>query len=225
MSVPKLLSLLNEEAIAFVRMDVLSARDPREGRLTHLEQEQLQSGNLPPSQDHLRGILPANLFSRTFQHIEEAAVTGNFVNCWNQNDHEPAQLWASYASETEGVAIKSSIDRMITAFRDYEHLIYCGAINYVDYSTTSHFSGNSFSYVFRKQIQYQSEREVRLCIQKHPEYDPDELLIKSVPCHLSVLIQEIRLAPFAPAYVNEALEGVIRRFLPNVRILPSDLGA
>jgi hypothetical protein len=66
-----------------------------------------------------------------------------FLNCWNEDAHENVALWNTYASAAGGVAIKSSLNRILQALHpDDSGLIppdelHAGRVRYVDYATAT----------------------------------------------------------------------------------------
>jgi len=119
-----------------------------------------------------------------------ASKQNNVVNCWHMNEHESAAMWKLYASAGQGVAIRSSIDRLLqslpagrashptdgsagirlladTSNRDSRGVskviaIDFGPVTYADYSdpVLTRRPGSREEY-FRKRKSFEHEREFR----------------------------------------------------------------
>jgi hypothetical protein len=48
--------------------------------------------------------------------LNQATVRNNAVNCWHMSEYESAAMWKLYVAAGQGVAIRSSIDRLIRCF-------------------------------------------------------------------------------------------------------------
>lgn len=132
----------------------------------------------------------------------------------------PAQLWALYASEKDGIAIKSSVTELKNALGSSSKDIFIGSIDYQIDSEAQTPRVNLFGPVYRKRIEFSHERELRLSAIRGPEsspsnktvhiYDREKSLsslprVISIPVEPNEYIDEIRVAPFAGEWVVDAI--------------------
>lgn len=155
-----------------------------------------------------------------------------YVNCWHMSDYEPAGLWAAYASESEGVAIKTTMQRLTNSLRQSEAYIYAGCVAYANYDKEIMPEGNGFYSIYTKRREFESEREMRLSTLNHPvsrsegteknqnENNPDIVFQR---CNLKDLIAEVRVAPFSEEWIVTAIQKLTENFLPDVPIRPSTI--
>lgn len=135
--------MLRTGALHFTRTDKLEAFDRFEGSL--------------PSQNY-RSLTPALRSS-----IEDLRAH-RLVNCWHAREHETHGLWQSYVPTGEGLAIRTSIDRLQGALRVTLHPVYAGLVMYIDYDTTVLPDDVlNFLYLY-KRLYFEDEREFRLVI-------------------------------------------------------------
>jgi hypothetical protein len=118
MDFPKFVSMLQQKALWFTRLDQFP--DPYEGRLTKPTADFFE-------QTKWRGGVHYEKFR---QH--------RCVNCWHLNDYESAAMWELY-SKADGVAIRSSLSRLLQSFPETVPVRQWGIrgdpVTYVDYDT------------------------------------------------------------------------------------------
>lgn len=237
MSVTKFVSLLSAETLVFPQVALLASRDPKEGQFTNLDHQiasQIDQDDTVAEQvgKHIGGDKPLDIKTvrriageRLLSFYNEMGPKTHYVSCWNMSDHEPAQLWSMYASETDGVAIKSSIPKISKALSNAEQKIYLGSIKYQNYDHVQMPVGNLFFPIYHKRIEFINEQELRLCILHHQDggdfrYDGESNYatfdhyppVISVPCDLKELISEIIVAPFADPWVVDAIENLVAKY-------------
>jgi hypothetical protein len=153
--------------------------------------------------DQYEGIPIGNHFEKSIKLIKMYnSITNNkyleairmfrqkvYVNCWNQKEEESFLLWKCYANIKNGVAIKSTYQRVKKYFAKYNldlPLFFC-CINYGD--TLSNKS--DWSVVFTKRKIFSEESEFRIV---HSPNDITELGIE-IEGDMESLIEEVVLAP------------------------------
>ena len=121
MDFTKFVSLLSTKALYFARADTLG--DPFEGSLTKRNRDLrpifLQSigfgtDEFPDAAQNLAEIL---------QRIRNI----NLVNCWHENTYESEAMWKIYAREKDGIAVKTTFERLRDSFICDED-IYIGTV-------------------------------------------------------------------------------------------------
>lgn len=92
------------------------------------------------------------------------------INCWHISEYESYLMWAYYAQDCKGVAIKTTVDRLLnslSAFRLQENYevenIYWGNVKYIDLHQ-ERLKGGMLERFFYKHRVYESENEFRVMI-------------------------------------------------------------
>jgi hypothetical protein len=101
MDLSRLLSVIDKGALFFPSVATLSEVDPYEGEpaLARIRAAQAQGA------DELRKL---RLQCEVFKHL-------NLFNCWHMNDGESDAMWKLYVKGSEGVAIQSTVGRIISS--------------------------------------------------------------------------------------------------------------
>src|SRR5258708_501151 len=100
MDFTKYVSLLQSSKLFFPQMSQLE--DKYEGSLTAIEPEDLARS------DNLAGML---------QPVSQQYRDVSAVTCWHMNKGESAALWKLYLSNNEGIAIQTTVQRLLTSLR------------------------------------------------------------------------------------------------------------
>ncbi len=153
MDLAKFLSMLESGAINFTRVDYLG--DPYEGSSTVATAEAaktMQFADGKPASHHFK--LWREMLS---------------VSCWNQSEVESDGLWNRYVKEGAGLAVQTTVGRMVDAFAaagpsdpDARTPVYAGRIRYVDYAKADWPMDNVFWPFVHKRLEFEYEREVRV---------------------------------------------------------------
>ena len=203
MDFTKFVSLLEKQALFFPRADKLG--DPFEGSVTKVNEAVrpiLYKDKV--TEDALLGL------SQFMKELPRFML----INCWHGNAHESEAMWRIYARETDGLAIKTDFNSFKNSFTCSEE-IYIGSVNYVDYD--SHFipEGILFYPYLHKRKSFEHEREIRAIVWEMPtnahsfDWTRDICDIgKYYKVDLSLLIQEVVVAPFAPDWFLELVKSV-----------------
>ncbi len=236
MDMAKFMSLIDQSALFFPRMDKLDAEDPFEGFFTPMNVTadvfvEYDSGSQPPSKEQILSILRARQDLRRAVH---AGRSRTFVNSWHLQEHESAGMWRLYSKSNEGVAIESSYDRLIKSFESYKDFeIHVGMVTYLDYRKELIPTGNLLLPSMHKRKSFEHERELRALIwtPQHGKNSigPDEInlfeahggLVVSVD--LNVLISRVFVAPTAQPWVHDLLKSVLVKYGLKCSIERSDL--
>lgn len=171
-----------------------------------------------------------------------------YVNCWNEESHENVALWSMYTSPSGGVAIKSSPSLIVKALEldtsglERPDQLYMGRVRYLDYSTATIPGDNANWPVVHKRIAYHFEHEVRLALWPQrllravePTLPPGESSVVAaaaiapagydVAVDPDILIDTVVVAPEAPAWLLELVEGLSGRYGLAAPVARSDLDA
>lgn len=205
MNFSKYISLLKKRSLWFCRTDRFV--DNHEGSLSvpTAERFELHDKSLGKAKE-LREFAR----SMGYRSYEEMARVRRYqtrkdtaLNCWHISDRESAALWELYSSE-EGVAICSTIGRLMEALRDCEDKIYIGKVRYIDYSTYEFPEDvDRLAPYIHKRLSFHHERELRVIIrrQRSAQFEPG---IKSpgmyVPVDLKRLLANVFVSPRGPRW-------------------------
>lgn len=216
----KFLSLLKDEQLFFCRLDKLE--DRFEGTLPKASNEDfnsfyqhLNAGNYFDRQLTKEDIQAEIKFDLEFREKLKAI---NCVNCWNQYEYESYALWKVYSDLNQGIMIKSSFKRIISAFSEAEEKVICSRVRYIDHEKDSIDIGNTITPIVHKHRAYSYESEVRLIHEVEQkgwvhdwENEEFENGVK-IKVNLSELIDEIIISPFAPIWFKGLIEDLINRY-------------
>ena len=207
----KLLSLLETKTLYFSRSDKLN--DPFEGSITKPALEEMKK-EVP---------LPAQ---KVFHSFKEKA----FLNCWHLSEYESEAMWKLYSYSNLGIAIKSSVGRLIKSFTIEERYdIYIGEVNYLDYEKDFFNYGNIFCYFFNKRKSFEHEKEIRALVShaiKNPKRKANESYDGfgvNIKVDLNELIENIYVSPFSPLWYHDLVISVLKRYNTKFDVLQSSL--
>ncbi len=158
--------MLKKKSLYFCRADILS--DKFEGSLSIKEVEQRKdqfydlvkySPKLNPEQ--------ANK-DMTEEHKKQKL--GSYLNCWHINNDESATMWESYVKDNEGVAIRSTCEKIHETLRVVDENLGISKVRYIDYDNEVFYHKTEYpieSYnllvpLLHKRIEYKSENEFRI---------------------------------------------------------------
>jgi hypothetical protein len=219
MDFTKFVSMLKERSLYFTRPD--SFEDTFEGSLSAptIAAQESQNPKTP-------------LFARNFgisilkEHFAAMRLQ-SAVNCWHVNDAESAAMWRLYLKSDEGIAIQSTVDRMIASFRDYLEDIHIGSVRYINYDSEQIPTNYELFPLLYKRASFRHEQELRAIIVRRAFLDSSEGQGKSlfrdpkretfargehVPVSLGDLIERIYVSPTSPEWVRELVEAVARKY-------------
>ena len=166
----RLLSMVRFQAGWFSRVgalqDEFEGTNPRGGRAIILE---LAKNSPFVEKSKAMGLWDAMLASTSDAgRSAEGGRIGYVVNCWFLGNGEKAEMWKTFGDDGAGIAIRSTITRLSSAFyipEDYNLVSRVGRINYVDFETHECANGNDATEVaLLKNKKYENENEVRVMI-------------------------------------------------------------
>ncbi len=130
-------------------------------------------------------------------------------------------MWKLYLKSDEGVAVRTTCDRLSRCFRDETtYNVFIGSVEYVDYERVIIGDSNVLQQFFIKRLSFAHEREVRALVSPiyqtpsapdiQPEPEPPNGLALSIDC--SLLIEDVYVAPGTPDWVKEAVQSILSKF-------------
>lgn len=245
MSVAKFVSLLSSSAIYLSNIYSLRPRDPLEGSYpipnaidrarikTDDEYARLAIGNISEENGYsnlrkMRGKHGGNIDQNHYCHV-------TYVNCWYMGNRELAFLWSVYASESDGVAIRSTIGRLRHSLtgKHGDSDIVVNPIKYVDYDSYKVPTGsnsNLFHIQYLKRLEFEPEKELRVGMLVYPDDftgDPDCLPTTktragySVSCDVEQLVERVVVAPLCASWLTAVVANLAQKYGLGCCVKPS----
>lgn len=172
MDFTKFVKMLRSDSLYFARADLLG--DPFEAAYTRPMEKEYSAAlaystqeinRLCTTQEEIREFMENGL--RVFLDAQAKEGSKSFyVNCWHINANESAAMWKLYMKSDEGVAIQSTVGRLIESAKQSTENIYIGEIQYIDYNNDSFSSWNGFNAIVRKRQSFAHEQELRAVMWK-----------------------------------------------------------
>lgn len=152
-----------------------------------------------------------------------------YSNCWTKADFDEYVLWGSYASLQEGVAVQSTVLRLISALDPSDpRSVYVSNVQYIDYTLDYSFQltggiANMIAPHFSKRPYFCAEKELRAMYWNTDgrfNNSPEGLLFK---VDLNKLIEKVYVAPFSKPWYRDIIEGLIRKYGLKKEVLRSGI--
>jgi hypothetical protein len=122
--------LLERRALWFSRLDTLE--DPYEGLPPRpLIDDMWSSATKAPEADRQDRIDTARHNTRAFGMGREVLA----VSCWHASAVESAAMWSLYARMGEGIAIRTTVDRLGQSLIEETPRVHGGLVRYVDFES------------------------------------------------------------------------------------------
>jgi hypothetical protein len=218
----KFVSLIHRRALYFSRADLLG--DRFEGSMSR--------ANLrlrPEVYRHMDEGFRQRLFEQIAKGTR-AYLARTFVNSWTMADYESVALWRMYVGQTNGIAIRSTFERLRASLdASYPESIHVGMVKYLNWDSDWTPEGNTLYPFVHKRRSFDFEHEVRGVIQpmdvKDDKVDlsprPEPGLY--VPVDLDQLLVEVRLDPVSGPWFAELVASVLNHYRVNIPVRQSDL--
>ena len=146
----KFVSLFSRAELYLTNVEVLSKEDPQEGLVSvpnYRHREWTSIADLtadervglcfrPVSDEEMRVQFENERHTREYwlrrRFYDRRALQ---ISCWHMNDYESAAMWAQYAANSHGIAIKSSYRRIVASLSSSPHQLCAGLVEYLDWNT------------------------------------------------------------------------------------------
>lgn len=224
----KFVSLLSKKALYFVTVEKLSEDDKFEGALPDAVASLFLKARETKIKEFEKFLGPSSQFLNEMKKMKKQPLWNEFfkkhvlVNCWHMNDVESVAMWKLYAKTLlvdEGVAIRSTYERLMNSFRNYTDPVFIGKVNYIDYRKDGFPIDNALYPSVFKRRSFEYEHELRACIFKFPFEGKGE----NIPVELGELIEKIYVSPTAEDWFKELVESVVNRYDLRKKVCKSDL--
>ena len=217
MSFAKFMSLLEgQETLFFPRLPNLD--DEHEGRIAEGTIQQFRKRKEMAESDEEREKIEQNM--RRIIGLQERFRELLYVCSWNQNKVESLTMWRSYLDNAEGVAIKTTFERLTEAFAAADEEVHVGKVQYVNVEDFEGDWTNALNHARIKRLAFRDEREVRAVVVQEEITDPGI----HVRVDLSTLVQSIVVAPDAGEWMQDLVEAaVVKHGIDVGKIAPSKI--
>ncbi|WP_285250876.1 DUF2971 domain-containing protein [Pseudarthrobacter sp. fls2-241-R2A-168] len=219
---PRFLSLLEEEAIPFIRLDQM--RDKWEGAYTQANLE--RNSKLYRPFAYLDG-LPVSR--------REKMLRTEHINCWHESPEESAAMWDIYQRDGRGVAVRTTWGDLKASLGS-ENVIYGARVKYADYKSELIREDNLYYALMNKRKSFAHEREVRLITStakrevRHDEKTNSRTthyasgpIVLPVAMDLNRLISSVYVAPDAQPWIAALVTKIVKRYGYDFEVRQSDL--
>jgi len=209
MDIIKLLSLVQKKALYFSQVRKIAEKyDSHEGKYPRETFEAYRRNG-----EQLAKLFNAKEMADTHYRskktlrklMSEDIYDDMYINCWHTSEIETNFMWSLYTERNLGIAIKSTVERLINSLKGYEDEIYFGMIKYGEkiVPTKSHFSA-----LIHKRINFKEENELRAIIWKKWNREIKSIGI-NVPSDINILIESIYVRPKTPDYLIEIIKDLL----------------
>ncbi len=196
-------------------------------------------------EDPFEGVFKLKDYDTTKNMFSDQQETKKyyFLNCWHINENQSDAMWKIFLATKNGIAIKSTIGKLIESLENSKDDIFISKVYYRDYENVTFnelmfeeqnktFGGmggsiNQFNY---KRISFEHEKELRLYYIDLPiphaiknGIPREPLTHKRVNINTNKLINEIVIAPFADNWFKDLVEKVISRLNFDFKVKKSNL--
>jgi hypothetical protein len=195
MSFAKFISILDKNALFFSRSDKLD--DAFEGTFPKTN---IMHGDDPFMIPEMRSL------SMQFRGMV-------CLNSWYISEYESEGMWHRYSKPDEGIAIQSTISRLIRCFKDTDYEINIGKVKYIDYEKECIPTWNATYQFLYKRKQFENERELRATtILSHPRELKDYEMGIYVPVNINILIEVVYLSPKVQKWFCELVKSIMEKY-------------
>lgn len=158
------------------------------------------------------------------------------INCWHLSEHESEAMWKLYLKSNEGIAVQSTVKRLIDSLdADPRLIIHVGMVNYIDYLRDPIPSDNYLNPFLHKRKSFEHERELRALAANSKISEGDtfpgltaENFVKEgvlVSANLDCLIESVYVAPTSPPWITHLVSRVVSRYGLKKEVFRSSLEA
>ena len=217
MSLFKFIDLLKTEELHLARMDKFE--DIREGSLPFDIYKQMYSNM------EIRILKNEKEIEIASHNANIARTMSTYINCWTSNEKESYALWKIYLDNTDGVAIKSTKERLNKALSLYKGKFDIDEVQYIDFNDIDYFKRKHQTKIAAdriKDLPYKYENEIRVIyvdktikIEIDKKINPIEIKVasfKKLKVNLDTLIQEIYVPPYASKGFERVIKDIIGKY-------------
>lgn len=212
MSLSKFLYLITQERLYFSRLD----------KFEDIFESEVPNLNAIGAYDEVRQ-------KKSFKKLSKIIRLITYATCFHINEYESAAMWKLY-SENAGIAIQTKIGNLVNAFNEEENDIYIGRVQYIDEQKELAERVDNLGLTFLKRKSFMYENELRCTIVFSDDYicydhwEKEERMIGyNAKVDLNVLIEKVYISPYAPSFLFDVVNDIIKKYGLNIPVIKSDL--
>jgi hypothetical protein len=128
---------------------------------------------------------------------------------WHRNDTESVSMWKVFLNQSDGIAIKSTYNKLKSSFSETTENIHIGTVKYNEDSCDIIRFDGPIDLIVQKRKIYEYENELRaIVIPRLPFSDPGIY----ININLDILIDEIVLSPGTQPWLFDLTKGILERY-------------
>lgn len=198
-TLPKFLNLLSSSSLYLCRQDKFD--DSFEGAMTKKDEEFFE-----------------NKSSGITKGMKGDSLGCTYSTCWTKSDVDEYVLWNSYASLKDGVAVQSTVLKLILSLDPNDNRsVYVSNVQYIDYESDYSFQltrgiANMIAPHFSKRPYFEAEKELRAMYWDTDgrfNNTPEGLLFK---VDLNELIETVYVAPYSMPQYRDDIEELLLKY-------------
>jgi len=238
MDLDKFESLLKNNALFFCRPDRFP--DPYEGSIPRKEADARFNieKNITESYGYeFDPIKAQNNIEQTSKNHRQFKKQ-HIINCWHINNSENDSMWRLYLTSNDGIAIKTTVDKLLDSFSNSKEKIYCSKVRYLDYENDVWYdeidypigSYNMFIPLIHKRLEFKQEEEIRLIYKIEDVDDFDKFWKqqpnqngKNIKVEIENLIDKVYTAPTSDDYQIDKIKQIISKYNFDFEVQKSNL--
>jgi hypothetical protein len=216
--------LLKDRALFFCRADKFS--DPFEASSPRVESIYRFLENKRLDKEAGRNSTDEELYKKAkdLGQLHKKYKRSFIVNCWHINKGESDAMWRLYLKTNEGVAIQSTVQKIVDAYTSNPETIYISRVRYIDYENDTYYhrteypqnNYNLFTPIVHKRNAFSHESELRLFQQIEGAVNDEtywdrtsNYMGRSITCNIDQLIDKIILPPTADIFVENKVKALL----------------
>lgn len=222
MDFTKFVDLVSTEEIYFCRSDLLG--DPFEGSYPKIHHERRIDEIRKSGKDFIKEI---ELFTKLGIKYRKYV----HINCWHMNENESAALWRLYLKSNEGVAIRSTRQRLGASFIDSELSVWSVPVQYIDYTSDDPPVPTRMAPFRYKRKSFEHEKELRSIIYSNIQDEvgniipPPEGIGIRVKADLNQLLETVYVAPTSPDWFYDLTKRICENYGVAAQVVRSSLSS
>jgi hypothetical protein len=229
LTLSKFLALMMDRQLFFPRADLLT--DPLEGSfpISNPRLREAESKALLAKGELTEDVAKVLLDQLPLIH---AGIRSRIaVSCWRIDEHESAAMWKLYTNESEGIAVKSTFERLIGSLANASQQIHVGIVKYIDYASAVMSEQNLLTPYVHKRKSFEYEQELRAVLMFGAPEDFQDLSRPmtvpgvAVPVDLELLVAEVVVSPAAGEWFVKLVTATMARFGLAVPVRQSDINS
>lgn len=221
LDLPKFVSMLSNKALPMIRIDKF--------------EDKWEGFSAPLLEKEYYGFFGEDYKISDLERFEQGEQLRKFyyASCWHMSDIESDAMWKLYMSGNEGLAIRTTYQRLIYSLRDVSQEFLIGKVRY----TKPRPDLSMLLACMTKREPFAHEREVRVIWHDadaeqayrnknvdsrfNPDEQPSVILFH---CDFKQLIEEVTISPKAGLWFVPAIRDMLQKYgLTDVRVSQSAL--